>query len=1153
MQASRTFYIVLVLLFAGILSISAAGQSLVSGDVTGIITDPSGAIVPNATVTLRNNGTGQTQTTATNNSGVYRFSLLPPGQYTVGASASGFQNVQKTVTVAVGQATSFNLQLPVGASNQTVEVTAEAGVLQTENGNISTTFSPEQIQLVPNPGNDLSYIVQTAPGAVMNTQAGYGNSSTFGLPATSNLFTINGMNENDPFLNLNNSGATNLLLGHNDVQEATVVNNGYSAQYGGLAGANVNYVTRSGTNDFHGNATYYWNGRAMNANSWFNKQSQLASGLPNKQPFDNVNQWSAAVGGPIVRDKTFFFVNYEGIRVLLPTSIAVNIPSPQFQAATLANIAATQPAQVPFYQQMFSIYNNAPGASSAQNVLAQGTDPAGNVISGPGCGTFTQFGNTSTACGLQFRSTAGNFTHEWLLSGRVDQNIGNNDRVFVHFRTDHGVQATYTDPLNSVFNAQSDQPQYEGQLNWTHTLNPSSVNQLIVAGSWYSAIFKPADMAAATALMPYRLRFSGTAFYDLGRDLNDWPQGRNVTQYQIVDDFSKVIGPHNLKFGVNFRRNDITDYSPGLFTTGEVIGESLGNFFNGIGGVFTQAFNTRPTQPIAVYGLGLYAQDEWAIRKNFKLTVGLRAQHDSNPVCQTNCFARYNSNFLGISHDINQPYNQAIQTGLHQALPSYTGIAWEPRLGFSWSPRGAGTSTVVRGGIGIFHDVFPGTSADSFLNNPPLYNQFFVGGGTLAPGPLSILSQASGANSAFVNGFASGGTFNSISLANPFFVPPSMFSSANSIHAPQFQEWNLEVQQGIGQKTSLSINYVGNHQIYGPIQNGGLNSYCNVAPIASVNTTIATTTPCAAQLSNNVGLVGLPLSPTDQRFGTVTEVSSSNLANYNGVTLSLRRRFSALQFQANYTFSHALAIISNGGFLPFNFGTNESSSNPQDPFDFRRFNYGNADYDVRQNASLNYVWTTPKMKGWVGAIGSWTVSGTLFWRTGLPVTAYDDNATSTLSGFNYAATNGDPFFANHLGTGAVVCTRGAILPVAGASTPCLNAGPQFTGLDSPPGTAITTWGAQRANQIWGPHYFDTDLSIAKNFHIPLNEVSNFSVGLQFFNILNHPNFDQPDANVSSPTFGSIINTVGVPTSILGSFLGGDASPRLIQVKAMFTF
>src|SRR4029077_7241821 len=154
-----------------------------------------------------------------------------------------------------------------------VEVTAEGGVVQTENGNISTTFTPEQVQLVPNPGNDLSYILQTAPGAVMNTQAGFGNASTFGLPATSNLFTVNGMNENDPFLNLNNSGATNLLLGKNDIREATIVNNGYSGQYGGLAGANVNYVTRSGTNTGHGNAEYFGNGGAMNANNYFNVQS----------------------------------------------------------------------------------------------------------------------------------------------------------------------------------------------------------------------------------------------------------------------------------------------------------------------------------------------------------------------------------------------------------------------------------------------------------------------------------------------------------------------------------------------------------------------------------------------------------------------------------------------------------------------------------------------------------------------------------------------------------------------------------------------------------------------------------------------------------------------------------------------------------------
>jgi hypothetical protein len=1118
MHARQFLLLFLTAIIAAFLAIGAAAQSLVSGDITGVVSDPSGAVIPNATVALKNNGTGQTQNATTNQSGVYRFSLLTPGQYTVTVNASGFQNTERTVTVVVGQATNINMQLAVGSSSQTVEVTAEGGVVQTDNGNISTTFTPEQVELVPNPGNDLSYIVQTAPGAVMNTQAGYGNSSTFGLPATSNLFTVNGMNENDPFLNLNNSGATNLLLGQNDVQEVTVVNNGYSPQYGGLAGANVNYVSKSGTNNFHGNANYFWNGRAMNANSWFDKQAQISSGLPNRAPFDNANQWSAAVGGPIIKNKTFFFVDYEGLRVLLPTSTLTQIPSPAFQSATLANIGATDPAQLPFYQNMFNLYNSAPGAANA------GPIPGGSN----GCDGTISLG--TNPCALAFRSTAGNFTHEWLLTARVDQNIGDNDRLYGHFRSDHGVQATYTDPINSVFNAQSNQPQYEGQLNETHTFSSSATNQFILSGSWYSAIFKPADLAAATALMPYRLRFAGTTFYDLGHDLNDWPQGRNVTQYQIADDFSKVYGAHNLRFGVNFRRNDITDYSPGLFTTGEVVGEDQASFFAGTAGLFTQAFNTRPTQPIALYSLGLYAQDEWAVRPSLKITFGLRAEHDSNPVCQTDCFARLTGDFFNVSHDLNQPYNQAVQTGLHSALPSYTNIGWEPRLGFAWTPRGAGTDTVIRGGIGIFHDFFPATVADSFLNNPPLYNQFFVGPGAVAPGVTGdVQSLASGANSSFVTGFANSGTLASISTANPFFVPPSIFNSARSIHAPQYQEWNLELQQGFGQKTSLSINYVGNHQIYGPLQNGGLNAYCDATCLTSLGST-------SSSFSDLPTVTGGP----DPRFGTVTQISSSNVGNYNGVTVSLQRRFSSLQFSANYTYSHALDIVSNAGILPFNFNTNESTLNPQDPFNYKRYNYGNADYDVRHYASVNYVWTTPKLSGWKGAIASWTVSGTLFTRSGYPVTAYDDNASSTLNGFNYGISAGDPVFANYNGTGPVVCTRNAV------NTPCLDGTTQFT-------SAINGFGNQRRNQIWGPHFFDTDLTVMKNFHLPITEASNLGIGLQFFNILNHPNFDQPDANISSSTFGQIISTVSVPTSILGSFLGGDASPRLIQVKATLSF
>ena len=269
------------------------------------------------------------------------------------------------------------------------------------------------------------------------------------------------------------------------------------------------------------------------------------------------------------------------------------------------------------------------------------------------------------------------------MTGRLDQNLGSRDRLFLHFRTDHGLQASYTDPITPVFNAQSNQPQYEGQMQESHTFGNTMVNQFIASGSWYSAVFAPPSLADATDLIPFRVTFSGNAFYPLGRDLNIWPQGRNVTQYGLVDDFSWQKGNHSLKFGVNFRRDDITDYSPGIGTIGDSFGESLTSFFNGLGDNYAQNFTVRPTQPVAVYGLGFYAQDEWSIRPNFKLTLALRGDHNSNPVCQTNCFARLDNSFLDASHDINQPYNQVIHTGLNQALNNYTIVSR------AWASHGA--------------------------------------------------------------------------------------------------------------------------------------------------------------------------------------------------------------------------------------------------------------------------------------------------------------------------------------------------------------------------------------------------------------------------------------------------------------------------------
>jgi len=1104
---------VLTSLLAALISHSAAAQSLTSGDITGQVTDPSGAVVSSATVTLKNNQTGSTQTSTTDAQGVYRFSLLSPGTYIVTVSAPNFQAARQTVSASVGQATTQNIQLSLGSASQTVEVTELGGGVDAENADISTSFSLQQIAQVPNPGNDLSYILQTAPGAVMNTQAGFGNASTYGLPATSNLYTVNGMNANDPFLNLNNSGATNLLLGQNDIQEATVVNNGYSGQYGGLAGANVNYVTKSGSNSWHGNANYWWNGRTMNANNFFNDRS----GTP--RPFSNANQWAASLGGPIRKNSTFFFVNTEGLRVVLPTSVPVNIPSPQFQAATLANLAATSGASIPFYNQLFGLWNNANGATRAQDILQPGTDAAGNIISGNGCGSFTGLGSTSIPCALRFQSTAGNQTSEWLLTARVDQNIGSKDRLFGHFRTDHGTQATSTDPISPVFNAVSNQPQYEGQLQETHTLGATAVNQVIISGSWYSAIFSPANLAAATQLMPFRLAFSGNAFFSLGRLLDRFPQGRNVTQYGIVDDFSWTRGRHALKFGVNYRRNDVTDFSPGIGSIGFSQGESLTNFFNGLGSSYAQNFPIRRTQPIALYGLGFYGQDEWSVRPNLKINLALRGDHNSNPVCQTNCFARLTSSFQDIAHDVNTPYNQTILTGLNQAFPKYTNVSWQPRVGFAWSPFGTGTDTVVRGGFGLFTDMFPATVASSLLNNAPLNNLFVTGSAPLSPavaGNQAFL--AAQANASFVQGFFNGQTLAQIQAGNPVFVPPSFYNSARRIIAPQYQEWNLELQQGFGSKTTVSLNYVGNHGVHETVQNAGLNAFFPG------------------------GFGDLPLTPADPRFGTITEVSTAANSNYNGLTASLRQRFSSLQVQANYTWSHALDEISNAGILPYNFLTNTSVLSPQDPFNLRHFNYGNADYDSRHYFSLNYVWDVPHFVGPRALVNGWILSGTIFARSGVPFTVVDGNQTATLAEFNYGGNlsgAGAFVFANSLGGAPSSCDARA------TNTPCLT-----QAMFSP---ATTAFGNQRRNQFYGPKYFDTDLTVQKNFSLPRWEGAKIGLGVQFFNLFNHANFDQPVGDISSPDFGSIISTVNTPTSVLGSFLGGDASPRIIQLKGTFTF
>ena len=293
--------------------------------------------------------------------------------------------------------------------------------------------------------------------------------------------------------------------------------------------------------------------------------------------------------------------------------------------------------------------------------------------------------------------------------------------------------------------------------------------------------------------------------------------------------------------------------------------------------------------------------------------------------------------------------------------------------------------------------------------------------------------------------------------------------------------------------------------------------------------------------------VGLPSAPLDTRFSTITEVGNYGVSNYNGLTASFTRHVSdSFQLQASFTWSHALDDISNGGFLPFSLDTNTSVLFPQNPYNFRQYNYGNADYDVRKQANLTYLYHTPKLHNLLlDTLFDWTISGTMFVRSGLPFTATDGISTFVLNGFNY----GNTLFANS-NIGPLSCSGSNVANNFAMTNPCMSPN-DFTSPVVPGGVA--TLGNQRRNQIYGPNYFDTDITVMKNFRLPHWESAELQIGAQAFNVLNHPNFDQPVGDIANQQFGFINRTVATPTSIFGAFLGADASPRALQIRAQLRF
>ena len=1162
----KTILSILVLAIATALtpSFNLSAQTTASGGLAGVVSDPSGEVVPDALVELRDLAKNTAEEKKTDRQGAYEFLFTSPGEYLLTVTRAGFQKESKSLHVTLGPTVTVNLTLTLASQNYSVEVSAEKPLLHSENADVSTTMNQKQISELPNPGNDLTYVVQTAPGVVMNTDVqGGANFSILGMPGFSYLHTMDGMNDNDNAVNLSQIGALILLLGQNQVQEASVVATGYSGQYGGAAGGNVNYITKSGSNQFHGNAQYYWNGRVLNANDWFRN----AFDAP--RPSSIANQWAGSFGGPLRKGSLFFFIDSEGLRITIPQNFLVTIPSPQFESATIANIDSDPrvgPATDAFYKQIFSLYHTAAGSRTTTQG-ASPTDPLGCAdFSDPGSGL-----GLDVPCSRFYFTSRSRSSYDALTSGRLDWNPGKDDRAFLRVQYDRGDGAIATDPISPLFDGDFNQPWWQGQFLETHTFGPRSANQFLVASSYFGSIFQFKNPAQALAAFPTTLNFVQGPFSGLGgiANLLAFASGRYNTQYQLSDDFAKVVGRNKLGFGAQFERIYWSEPPDKSSSVGHLDVQSLRAFYQG--GidpatpesdftVLTQGFTSQSKMRISFLSSALYGNDEWHAKSNLTMTLALRAEHYSNPSCRNRCFARLTSPFETLDHDPSLPYNNAILVNQSQAFAEMERILWSPRLGLAWQPFGISRSLVVRAGVGVFYDPTPGGFTTLFSGNAPLLNTYTVSGNNLAPGETSSLfKDAAASNLAFTQGFATGQTLAEIQDATAKFFPPAINDPGKQTHSPQYQRWSLELQEAFDAATSLSVGYFGHHGIHGLIENPNANAF----GFGSLPT---------GRCGNAV-----PDCAPDPRFSGVTELRSNAVSKYHGAVVSFQHRLSQWGqglLQANYTYGHALDDISSVGGFVFTSATLTSGQDPDNPHG----SYGSADHDVRHSFNMNYVWELPIRAVFRGhgskvVTDGWQISGTVFARTGFPYTVFDFEESSRLTANNYygllyAVPNSSLGPDPPCGKGAVVtepsrpCQPPQVLPDGVTLNPkarfiqsgCaidFNKGTLAANSDPCGGPEVSF--AQGRNRFRGPAYFNADFAIVKNTRLKRPENTTLGIGLQFFNVFNHANFGFPDAGLSSPTFGQIFGLQQPPTSILGSGVGGNTAPRIIQIKAQLQF
>jgi len=1102
--ALRIGAILLALMVASGGLAGATHAQAVGAALSGLITDEHGGSVPGAAVSIKNLGTGVVREVSSNGDGFYSAPNLLPGTYEVRVTAQGFQTlVQKEISLTVGAQQALNLSLKVGQLNQTVEVSAAPPDVQTASSTISATVDSNTVRELPLNGRDWTSLAALEPGVSnIPSQAGTGFSankgnrgfgnqlSNGGHRANENTYRVNGVTIND-YSNGAPGGASGLNLGVDGIQEFSVLTSDYTAEYGRTSGAVINAITKSGTDDFHGTAFFFDRDKLFDAKNFFDPAGPIS-------PFRRI-QFGASGGKAIVKDKTFVYGTYEGVRQNRPGSQTIHVP-------TDAERALAVPAVAPYLK----LWPEAPAGTSVDSN-----------------------GITQT-----FNVALPSISNENYFTGRVDQKISANDNLAASYFWDSG-PLSQPDPLKNAIHQVFSRRQM-ASAEETHIFSPALVNTFRagisrVRGDINSPVSGDAVATDTTLAIapgaggPPQIGVPGVLTTAIGlgglnRFLHRWTSG------QLYDDAFLTRGTHSIKMGFAFERmlyNVTEKLSPnGRLNNYRSLAALLNNAPDRLNALAPGGSNEVAIRESLFAG---YIQDDWRLRPNLTVNMGVRYE------------------FTTLPKDANNRIQEITTLANCSASPTACGpvpvgslIAnnpttknFEPRVGFSWDPFKNG-KTAVRGGFGIF-DVLP------------LPYEF--GLNTAATFPFQVIGFDK-------NATLGGGIDPNISF-NPQAVR-NRYVQQNPKRADVLN-WNFNIQREIAPSWTLLVGYVGSRSVHlsaaaddinlvqPTVTSAGLLFPCIVANLGPKDGCWNTATGTAINPNWGGGTSGAGIRP----------VVFDGAASYGAGQAQLKKTMGhGFQGQASYTFSKCRDTSS----APVT-GDTYVNSIAVPLLLVKSYRVGACDFDVRQILVGTFIWDVPGPKtGTAGYLaGGWELGAIVTATTGSPFTPtiggggdplgtgfngdFSMDFANLVSGCNpihggvqYLNTN---CFALPQATPAFAAQCGAF----GALTPSPSNPAGSPGIA---GTCANLVGNAGRNSLYGPGLKTVDFSVFKNTHVPrISETFNVQFRAEFFNILNHPNFAAP--NFLNDSNNSIFDPSGKPIANAGVIGSTSTSSRQIQL------